>query len=152
MKTPTILRLLMICSLSFTRLCGVNAATFNIPNGDVSALKKAIRTANTNAEPDTINLAAGGTYTLTGIDNSVRGPNGLPLIKNDAVGLDLTINGNGATIERSDAAVTAEFRILQITPGAELTCRRLTIKRGKNSGGFPTGAGPGILVFQGRLN
>jgi hypothetical protein len=60
-----------------------HSATFNIPDGDVTALKAALAAVNTNGLSDTINLAAGGTYTLTEIDNSVNGANGLPVIKNE---------------------------------------------------------------------
>jgi hypothetical protein len=59
-----------------------SAATFNIANGDVAGLKNAITTSNTNSQDDTINLAAGGLYTLTAIDNTGTnfGNNGLPVI------------------------------------------------------------------------
>ena len=38
---------------------------FNIPAGDTAALVAAINTSNINNEPDTIELAAGSTYTFT---------------------------------------------------------------------------------------
>jgi hypothetical protein len=122
-----------------------HAAVFNIGPGDVAGLKSAINTANANGEADTINLATTSAYTLTAIDNSVNGSNGLPAINNDAAGLDLTINGNGATIRRSSAAGTPEFRILQVSSGAELSCNRLTIADGKATGSFPGSAGGGIF-------
>src|SRR5687768_5470856 len=78
-----------------------HGAVFNIPDGDVDALKNAMTAANTNDETDIINLAANGNYVLTAPDNTTNGPNGLPLVDNDVDGLDLTLNGNGATIERS---------------------------------------------------
>src|SRR5436305_1910241 len=39
-------------------------AVFNIPDGDVGALIAAVSAANVNNQPDTINLAANGTYTF----------------------------------------------------------------------------------------
>src|SRR3982751_3223848 len=86
-------------------------AVFDIPNGDIAGLRAAIVAANGNGESDTINLADGGTYTLTAVDNFVNGSNGLPEIRNDAAGLDLTIDGHGATIQRSTAPGTPEFRL-----------------------------------------
>jgi predicted outer membrane repeat protein len=93
------------------------AATFNIANGDVAGpngLKAAITASNTNVQDDTIELAAGGTYTLTARDNAV---NGLPAINPDS-GHSLTIHGNGATIQRSTAGGTPTFRIFQINSGS----------------------------------
>src|SRR5436190_1753073 len=107
-----------------------HAAVFNIPNGDVAALKNAMNTANTNGEADVINLAANGSYILTAIDNSLNGPNGLPAVKDDAADVDLTINGNGATIERSASTGTPAFRILMVDVEAGLICDALTIKNG----------------------
>ena len=94
-------------------------------------LESRARRCQRNGLSDTINLAAGGTYTLTTIDNSANGANGLPVIINDAAGLDLTINGNGATIQRNAEPGAPEFRILQIGNGAEANCNGLTIRSGK---------------------
>jgi predicted outer membrane repeat protein len=90
----------------------VFAAVFPIPNGNVAALIEAINTANTNNEPDVINLATNGSYILTAVNYTSLNPGstgnegqrGLPNIANDVTGLDLTINGNGATIQRSTSA------------------------------------------------
>src|SRR5438045_3054904 len=94
------------------------AATFNIPDGDVAGLIAAINTANTNNQDDTINLAA-GTYTLTAVDTSPGsdGLSGLPVVGRDGTFDNfhhLTINGNAATLTRSTAVGTPEFRILKI--------------------------------------
>jgi hypothetical protein len=130
----------------------VHAAVFEIQNGDVVALASAINSANTNGEADTISLAPNGTYTLTTVDNSVSGANGLPVIINDAAGLDLTITGRGAVIQRSTAAGTPEFRILQIADGATVHCNTLTIANGKVSGTTPADIGAGIYAFQATLS
>ena len=52
------------------------AATFDIADGDVAGLIAAINTSNVNGVPDTINLAAGGTYTLNTSDSDTDGLNG----------------------------------------------------------------------------
>jgi CSLREA domain-containing protein len=135
----------------FLSTSAVHAAVFEIANGDVAALASAINTANTNSETDTINLTANGTYTLTTVDNSVNGANGLPVIKNDATGLDLTINGRDATIQRNTAVGTLEFRILQIGDGATVDCERLTIANGKVSSTSGE-IGAGIYAIQATLS
>ncbi len=129
-----------------------HGAVFNIPDGDVAALKNAMNVANTNDEADVINLAANGNYILTAPDNSLNGPNGLPLVDDDVAGLDLTINGNGATIERSTAAGTPVFRILQLNFDAALSCDSLTIRNGLlDSPVFPQDRGAGIFLSHGSL-
>ena len=74
------------------------AAGFAVGCGDSAGLISAIQSANAAAGTDTITLAAGCTYTLIGVNNSVDGPNGLPDITSD-----ITIEGNGATIKRAAA-------------------------------------------------
>jgi hypothetical protein len=106
------------------------AAVINVADGDVAGLITAINTANTNGQSDVINLAPNGTYTLTAVDNTTNGANGLPLIINDVIGPDLTIHGNGATIKRSASAPS--FRIFQVS-GASVTLDRLTISGGDSA-------------------
>jgi hypothetical protein len=106
------------------------AAIFNVADGDVAGLIAAINAANSNGQSDVINLAANGTYTLTAVDNTTNGANGLPLIVNDVIGPDLTIHGNGATIKRS--ANAPSFRIFQVS-GAIVTLDNLTISGGDSA-------------------
>jgi len=104
-KIIIILSLLAGCKSLFS-------ATFNITNGDVAGLIAAINTANTNGQADIINLAANGTYNLMAINYTSANPGqdgyeaqrGFPDIANNVNGLDLTINGNGATIQRNTSA------------------------------------------------
>ena len=104
-KSITVLSLFAGCQLLFS-------ATFNIANGDVAGLISAITTANTNGQTDIINLAANGMYTLTAVNYTSANPGqdgseaqrGFPNIANNVNGLDLTINGNGATIQRNTSA------------------------------------------------
>jgi hypothetical protein len=71
--------LILVAGTMLSTLHSSGAATFDIADGDVAALKNAIITANTNSEADTINLAVGGHYVLTAIDNFTHGPSGLAL-------------------------------------------------------------------------
>jgi hypothetical protein len=85
-----------------------------------------INAANKSGGTNTITLTAPTTspYILT---NSVDGANGLPQIsKKD----NLTIVGNGDTIERSTAAGTPAFRLFDVARGASLTLKNLTLQNG----------------------
>jgi len=129
-KSSTSFSGLITIALLFLSFCSVDAAVFIIPDGDVSALKAAINTANTNNEDDTIELATNGTYTLTSVDNAgLYGANGLPIIATDA-SHRLTIQGNGANIQRSPADGTPQFRIFHIDIGADITISNLEITNG----------------------
>jgi hypothetical protein len=125
---------------------GTNAL-FNPAN--VADLIAAINAANTNGENDVINLTPGATYTLTAVDNNVtgNGPTGLPTILNDGT---LTINGNGAIIERDSTAPS--FRIFFCEAGSNLTLNNLTLRNGiAVSGGFLTRFGGAICTVQATL-
>jgi predicted outer membrane repeat protein len=116
-------------------------AVFNIANGDIAALRSAILTANANNQADTINLAAGGTYSFADAADPADGGNALPTIftdTNNAANL-LTINGNGATLTRSTAAGTPFFRFLRVAvPSGTFTA--------------PTVAVNGVTFTNGRLD
>jgi hypothetical protein len=123
----------------------LQAATFNIADSDVLALISAINSANGNGQDDTINLATGGSYSLTSVNNSTDGPNGLPVITADG-GRFLNINGNGALLSRSSAGGTPDFRIINVG-SAKVTISGLVISNGRVVGGvFPEGnSGAGIF-------
>ena len=125
-KPDALLNALMGIALLILSGHDSHAATFNIANGDVTALKSAITTANSNGQDDTIELAVKGSYTLTARDNRI---NGLPQIGPDG-GKKLTIQGNGATIQRSNAGGTPKFRIFSINSGADVTISFLAIANG----------------------
>ncbi len=72
---------------------------------------------------DVINLPASSTQTLTAVDN---GNNGLPLITTN-----ITINGNGSTIERDSSDL---FRIFEIEDIGILTINNTTVTGGSSSG------------------
>ena len=90
------------------------AATINVGGG--CTLVDAITAANSDAPAggctagsgaDTLVLPAGSTHTLTAVNNSTYGPNGLPLVTSA-----ITIAGNGSTITRDPGA--PQFRILAV--------------------------------------
>jgi autotransporter family porin len=127
------------------------AATFSIACGDIAGLIAAITIANTNSQPDTIELAAGCTYQVSVPDNGV---NAFPQILLDASAANtLTINGNGATIERGAAA--GSMRFFEVAGGGDrptLTLSDLTLRNGSLTG-FDEGgavlANNAILVLSG---
>lgn len=95
---------------------------------------------------DTINLTPGCIYEL---DDSPlypnAGNNGLDSVTNDVAGLDLIINGNGATIRRA-ADATQSFRILFVNPGAEIVINNVTLANGLGDGN-----GAGAILNVGSL-
>lgn len=121
---------------------------------DIS-LAEAICAANASPGQDTIVLQAGATYTLTEAHNSWLGYNALPFITSD-----ITIVGEGATIERDASA--PDFRLFavsgayteyaaptvgQTAPFGSLTLSDLTLRDGSakgGSGGYAAGGGAGL--------
>lgn len=145
------MRFFVVTALAIVSARLVAAAVFNVAAGDVTGpagLKAAIASANSNGEDDTINLAAGSTYTLSSVDNTTNGPNGLPVITSDTTdrGHTVTINANGATIKGNGAV-----RVLQVAAGANVTITALTISSGQQlSMDNSIAEGGGVLNF-GRL-
>jgi hypothetical protein len=98
-----------------------------------SQLAADINAANQNGGANTITL--GATIQLNSVDNNsdsaYGGGNGLPVI---AANDQLTIVGNGYTIERSAASGTPAFRLFDVAAGATLTLQNLTLTGGLASG------------------
>ncbi|WP_204103914.1 MULTISPECIES: DUF4347 domain-containing protein, partial [Spirulina sp. CCY15215] len=110
---------------------------------DAASLIAAINSANGNAVTDTINFA--GNITLTAVENSIDGSNGLPSI---TAAQKLTINGMGNTLARDAAA--PGFRLLHVALGADLEVNETTLSGGlANSGGF--GSYGGAIFNRGTL-
>jgi len=119
------------------------AWTATIPvDGVTCTLASAITAANTDAiaggcpagsGADTLVLPAGGTITLTAVDNTTDGPTGLPVVTSV-----ITIAGQGSTLQR-DASAPA-FRLLAVGSGGDLTVQALTLQGG-NSAGYGGGLG-----------
>lgn len=114
------------------------AAAVNVPCS-TTALVNAITTANAAGTPQTLNLAASCTYSLTAVAaTGTRGPDGLPIITGN-----ITLVGNNATIRRTTSTL---FRILEVT--GRLTTSALTI-RGGDAG---ANTGGGVLNAQGTVS
>ena len=129
-----------------------NAATFNIADGDVTALKAAITTSNSNGQSDVINLAAKGNYSFTVPEPGGNG-NALPALVDDVAGAgqDLVINGNGATLLRAvtfnNTTSANMFRFLDVVSGVALTVDGLVLRNGSSvQGGAIRNTGGTLLV------
>jgi len=95
------------------------------------SLRSAIEAANRNTDADVVALDPNGVYELAEVDHANEGGNGLPAI----VGT-LRIEGNGATIRRSDAANVPLFRLFRVEKDGDLTLDRLTLRNGATPRGF----------------
>src|SRR5262249_34406591 len=97
-----------------------------------------VAVANVTPEADTIQLAVNGFYSFAGADNFWYGPNALP-----AISSAITVEGNGATLDRlSTGTTTADgLRFFYISaglsglPARSLTRRTLTLQDGLAKGG-----------------
>src|ERR1700730_10488260 len=128
------------------RLCLTvfNAAT-------TAALIADIHSANTNgAAANTINLTGSGPYSLTGVNNNTNGPNGLPVI-GSTVASTLTINGNGAIVERASTAVALRFFDIAPGSGGSLVLKNIELQDG-SAAGSGTSAEGGAIFNNGTLN
>src|SRR6516164_6892663 len=102
-----------------TLLSSYSAAT-------VSDLIADINAANSAGGSNTITLAPKTMFTLTQVNNTTDGGNGLPVI---AANDNLTIVGNGDTIERCRKNAPT-FRLFEVASGASLTLMNLTVQNG----------------------
>ena len=69
---------ILVATLTPSAVPVAHAAASTVACGDVAGLISAINSANTNGQPDTINLAAGCTYTLTAAYNGSEGDEKIP--------------------------------------------------------------------------
>jgi hypothetical protein len=122
--------------------CSLMEAIINARATSAGQMKADCRAGNVSG-PDTVSLPSGGLFELTAAHNSQHGPTGLPVITTD-----MTIEGNGATIRRSAAPGTPQFRILDVDPGVTFVLRNTTISNGwsENGGGIYS---QGTLVVEG---
>ena len=121
----------------------------------VSDLIADINAANAAGGINTITLTApiSSPYVVTAADNSTDGPTGLPVIGGGGkkVAADnLTIVGNGDTIERGTASGTPDFRLLGVASRASLTLENLTLQNGLAFGSGSSAEG-GAIYNQGNL-
>ena len=92
---------------------------------DPAALVTALAGPSALNGSGTVTLTAGCTYTMTMVDNSMDGPNAFP----DILG-DVTVVGNGATITRSTAVGTPDFRFFLVDDGGSLNISNVTLSNG----------------------
>lgn len=118
---------------------------YTVPAGDVPALVNALHCANSAPSNDLIHLS-NSTYTLSAVDNTAgQDINGLPVVAFAATAGALTLNGHGATIARSSAGGTPDFRLLMSR--GTLTLTEMTLR-----GGFlPTAPGGALANVNGSL-
>jgi predicted outer membrane repeat protein len=115
----------------------------------VSDLIADINAANGADGTNNITLTAPTTasYTLTAVNSTTDGANGLPVIRNRD---HLTIIGNGDTIERSAASGTSAFRLFAVASDSSLTLVNLTLQNGFAFGSGAAADG-GAVYNQGTL-
>jgi hypothetical protein len=118
-------------------------ATVHTEVGNMISLRDAINIANNTGGANTIVLQRYHVYKLDKIDNYWYGPDGLP-----AISSAITIQGNGATIERDDGS---NFRFFYVSnsqygglPDGSLTLQYLTLQGGKAKGGDSHLGGGGL--------
>jgi hypothetical protein len=121
----------------------------------VSDLIADINDANRHGGTNDITLTAPTTspYVLTDVDNKTDGPTGLPVITGGNTPDNLTIVGNGDTIERSGASGIPQipnFRLFDVANGASLTLQNLTLQNGREFDSSKSGEG-GAIYNQGSL-
>lgn len=123
--------------------------TVTVACGDEAGIVSAINTANTGPNAVIIELEAMCTYVYDS-PASVTPPAALPVIRGT-----VTINGNGATIER-DSSVLSDFGLISVGAGGNLTITNLQMKHGRLSndyGGaiYVNGAGATLMMVNGLL-
>ena len=154
---PTILLMLLIFNLIPART--VHAATITVAPGEISitanglcSLREAIINANNDTAThtdcvsgsgaDTINLATGSTYTISDVNNTTDGNNGLPSVTSV-----ILIEGNSSIIERSSISGTPDLRLFHIAATGNLTIRNATLRNGQ----FSTTTGGAMSYNRGTL-
>jgi WD40 repeat protein len=108
------------------------ACTFNVAASDTAGLISAMVSANALSSPSVICLG-GGTYALSAVHNNDDGAGGLPTVTKN-----VTINGNGAIIERVSSA--PNFRIFRVLNTARLALFDVTVRGGNSGTGVVTTA------------
>jgi len=113
-----------------------------------------INAANRAGGANTIVLTAPTTspYVLTAVNNTTDGVTGLPVISSGGRKAEnLTIIGNGDTIERSTASGTPAFRLFDVAKAASLTLQNVTLQNGLEGYGSGVWAEGGAIYNQGTL-
>ena len=140
---PTLL--VVTCAVLFLRVTPAYASTYTVNCTAADLVTKIGQAVTSNNQADTVTLEAGCTYTLTAAvsDGTDNGANGLRRLTGTSGAL--TINGNGATIERSSAG--ASFRLFEVASGS-LTINNLTLAGGQTSDGGAIFNGGGAITIR----
>lgn len=111
----------------------------------------AINVANTTGGAQTITLGADITLLEFTPDNTHDGPNGLPQIVNHD---NLTIVGDGHTLQRSPIVWDAKYRLFDVGSGATLSLNNMTVMNGLVLGPTTTPVQGGAIFVEsgGQLN
>ena len=113
-------------------------------------LSDAIAAASATNTNTSIVLQANTTYTLTQVNDTLR-PTGLPGYTAMTTGLILTIVGNGATIARSTANGTPNFRLLRIGVGTDTGSGHIAVgvltDLTLRNGALNSDSGAGVIIF-----
>jgi hypothetical protein len=121
---------------------------------DAASLVTAISTANSTLGGGTIDLTPGCTYVMTTANNNkyTHGKNAFPVISGS-----VTINGNGATIERApwlactSASYQTCFRFFIVVRSGTLSVNSVTFENGAAELTIPKARGGGAILNRGRL-
>jgi hypothetical protein len=97
----------------------------------VSQLISDISYANKTGGAFTVNLKPTTTFDLKSVNNTTNGANGLPLVGGTKA-VDLTITGNGDTIERVGSK---QFCLINVAPRPSLTLDHVKLQQALNSYG-----------------
>lgn len=123
------------------------------PAARSAELVTAVQNAVNAGGAQLVTLSSGCVYTLTQVNNGVlTSTNGLPVISNS---VDLTIQGNGATLSRDSSA--PQFRFFEVEQGGRLTLQNMTITGGHagdntNASGNTAGGDGGAILNKGVLS
>jgi hypothetical protein len=102
------------------------AKTFHCRAADTPCLIASMIEANTNGQKENDIRLDAGTYTLTAVNNTTDGPNGLPSVTST-----LTITGEGAEATMIERAASApQFRLMHVAASGTLTLEGLTLRGG----------------------
>jgi len=107
-------------------------------------LAGAINQANSNPGEDKIILTRGCRYTLSSAFNEPDRRIGLPILNDDVI-----IEGNGATIARSNDPNTSKFRLLEASGSIHVTLENVSLINGHaapSHGGGAISTGQGVIL------
>ena len=105
-----------------------------IADGDVTSLRAAVNCANADGVDSVIELAENGLYVFSDGDPAST----TRAVRSISANGVFTLLGHGATLQR-DAASSALFGLLDVTPGAVAELQDLTLSGGSVNAGSPGG-------------